>query len=262
MTQPDIFDDDAPWAERLPELRLLLDAYSSVQRQERFTDTPDSPSKAMRSYLRMAIFYPGRAFRATAEILDTLKRGLDDPEVMSEMASMMPILAPDGRTREDCLRMMIPHLVAFTEAGERAVVGKPETSWEWRERLPNLSTLLGGYYHQDVSYEHPGPDGTLDEEAVLADYFATKSHDEAAATVFEINELLAMGSDEKFLDMATSKLGVEVVPPPGLSHEEWLSAIARDLQQRLDAVDYQPSPPPNPAYPAHDKRAWGGRPTQ
>lgn len=35
-----------------------------------------------------------------------------------------------------------------------------------------------------------------------------------------------------------------------------LSAVAQDLQQRLDAVDHQPSPPPNPAYPAHDKRAW------
>lgn len=255
MTQPDIFDDDAPWAELLPELRLLLEAYSSVSYQERI-DTPDSPSKAMRSYLRMATYYPGRAYRATAEILYVLKHGLDDPDVMSHMDSMASIFVPDGKTREDCLRMMIPHLVAFTETGEQAVVGTPETPWEWRERLPNLNNLLGAYYHQDVSYEYPDLNRSEFEEAALASYFDHHSHDEVAATVFEINELLAMGSDEKFLDMATTKLGVGVMPPRESSHEEWLTAIARDLQQRLDAVDFQPAPPPNPAYPAHDKRAW------
>jgi hypothetical protein len=151
---------------------------------------------------------------------------------------------------------MIPHLVAFTERGETAVVGNPETSWECRERLPNLHNLLGSYYHQDVGYVYPVPKDSLDK-VVLADYFAGHSHDEVAATVSEIGELLAMDSDEDFFEMAASKLGLEVAPPRRLSHKEWLSAIARDLQQRLDAVDYQPSPPPNPAYPAHDKRAWG-----
>ncbi|MEY9930435.1 hypothetical protein ABH926_005080 [Catenulispora sp. GP43] len=152
--------------------------------------------------------------------------------------------------------MMIPHLVAFTEGGEQAVVGTPETSWEWRERLPNLSNLLGGYYHQDVGFECPGLNRDSLDEAVLADYFATNPHDEAAATAFEINELLAMGTAEGFLEMAASTLGVGAIPPSGLSHEQWLSAIAREVRQRLDAVDHQPSPPPNPAYPAHDKRAW------
>lgn len=256
MTQPDIFDDDAPWAERLPELRLLLLAYSSVPSQEQFTDTPDSPSKAMRSYLRMATFYPGRAFRATAEILDTLKRGLEDPQVVSDMATMPRINVPDGRTREDCLKLMISHLVAFTEAGEQAVVGIPETSWEWRERLPNLYNLLGGYYHQDVGSVYPGVNRDSLDEVVLADYFSTGWPYEVAAAVFEINELLAMGSGEDFFALAATRLGLEVVLPRGLSHEQWLSAVARDLQQRLDAAGYQPGPPPNPAYPPHDKRAW------
>ncbi|MBS2532203.1 hypothetical protein KGQ20_05405 [Catenulispora sp. NF23] len=254
MTQPDIFDDDAPWAERLPELRLLLEAYSSVPLQERFTDTPDSPSKAMRSYLRMATFYPGRAFRATAEILDTLKRGLDDPEVTADMDSMSRMIVPDGRTREDCLTAMIPHLVAFTEGGEQAAVQKPETRWEWRERFPNLGNLLGSYYHQDIGYVY-GNNAT--SEVILADYFTTNWPYEVAAAVSEIDELLAMGSDEDFLEMATSMLGRQVRPSRGLSHGEWLSSITRDLQGRLQGVDYQPPAPPNPAYPAHDKRAWG-----
>lgn len=256
MTQPDIFDDDAAWAERLPELRLLLNAYSSVPREERFTDSPESPSKVMRSYLRMATFYPGRAFRATAEILEVLKHGLDDPDIMSDMATMPHILPPDGRTREDCLRMMIPHLVAFTESGEKVVVGVPETSWEWRERMPNLSGLLGGYFHQDVSYIHPSRSDGVDDEAILEDYFTHAWGYEVAAAVFEINELLAMSSDQDFLRTAMKNLGLEVVPPRGLSHGEWLTAIARDLQQRLDADGYEPPTPPNPAYPAHDKRAW------
>jgi CdiI immunity protein len=256
MTQPDIFDDDAPWAELLPELRLLLRAYSSVPHPDWLIDTPDSPSKAMLSYLRMATFYPGRAFRATAEILYVLKHGLDDPRVASELSSMSPILVPDGIPREDRLRMMIPHLVAFTERGETAEAGHPETSWEWQELLPNLSSLLGAYFHQDISYVYPTRDGSVDDEVILADYFTTHWPYEVAATVSEISELLAMGSDEDFLAMATTELGSEVIPPQGLSHKEWLSAIARYLQQRLDEVDYQPSPPPNPAYPPHDKRAW------
>ena len=43
MIQPDIFDDDAPWAEWLPELRVLLRAYNAVPRAERFVDTEDAP---------------------------------------------------------------------------------------------------------------------------------------------------------------------------------------------------------------------------
>jgi hypothetical protein len=74
--------------------------------------------------------------------------------------------------------------------------------------------------------------------------------------VSEINELLSMGTGEDFLKTATSELGLEIAPQRGLSHAEWLSAIARDLQHRLDAADYEPPTPPNPAYPAHDKRAW------
>ena len=152
--------------------------------------------------------------------------------------------------------MMIPHLVAFTEAGERAAVGTPETSWEWRERFPNLHNLLGGYYHQNVSDVYPGLSRNNLDEVVLADYFATHWGYEVAATVFEIDELLAMGSGAEFLKTATSELGLEIVPPGGLSYEEWLSTISRDLQRRLDEADYQPPTPPNPAYPAHDKRAW------
>lgn len=257
MTQPDIFDDDAPWAERLPELRVVLEAYASVPREERFTDTAAAPSKAMRSYLRIASYYPGRAFRATAEILDALKRGLDDPAVADDLASMPPIIAPEGRTRQDCLVQMVPHLVAFTERGEQAEQAVPETRWEWRERLPNLSTLLG-YFHQDAAVDHPGPDGFPDYEAIVADYFATNWDYQAAAAVSETDDLLRMDLDESALATAMTALGTGLLPPPGLSREGWLSAMAGYLNRRLQTEGYQPPQGPNPAYPPHDKRAYPG----
>ncbi|MCQ4082302.1 hypothetical protein NGB36_17245 [Streptomyces sp. RB6PN25] len=70
--------------------------------------------------------------------------------------------------------MTVPHLVAFIEGGELPEPAVPETRWEWRERLPILSTLLG-YFHQDADADHPGADGGgyPDYEAIVADYFAT-----------------------------------------------------------------------------------------
>jgi hypothetical protein len=259
MTQPDIFDDDAPWAERLPELRLLLEAYASVPREARFTDSPEAPSKAMRSYLRIATYYPGRAFRVTAEILDTLKRGLDSPEVTAELATMPPIIVPEGQSKQDALVMMIPHLVAFTERGEQADPAVPETRWEWRQRLPNLAHLFGSYFHQDAAEEYPGPDGTADHDAIIADYLDTVIGDEAAATAHEIEELLGMGLDEAGLDAAETALGAGLLPPSGLSHENWLTQIALRLKRELQAQDYQKPENLNPAYPPHDKRAYPTR---
>ncbi len=218
MTQPDIFNDDAPWAERLPELRLLLEAYASVPREERFTDTADTQSKAMRSYLRMATYYPGRAFRATAEILEVLKQGVDEPDVASHLASMPPIIPPVGRTREECLLFAVPHLVAFTEGGERPEPAAPETRWEWGERLSNLSILLG-YFHQDAGTEHPGADGSgsPDYAAIMADYSATTWEYQAAAAVAEISELREMRLPEARLAEAMTALAAGLLPPSGRS---------------------------------------------
>ncbi len=257
MTQPDIFDDAAPWAERLPELRLLLEAYASVPREERFTDTADTPSKAMRSYLRMATYYPGRAFRATAEVLEVLKQGLGEPDVASHLASMPPIIPPTDRTREECLLLAVPHLVAFTEGGEQAEPAVPETRWEWRERLPNLSTLLG-YFHQDAGDDHPRADGNAypDYEAIMADYAATTWEYEAAAAVAEIGELREMRLSEARLAEAVTALGAGLLPPAESSREDWLSAMTGYLTQRLTEADYQRPEGPNPAYPPHDKRAF------
>jgi hypothetical protein len=256
MSQPDIFDDDAPWAEWLPELRVLFAAYNPMLLDERYTDTPDTPSRGMRSYLRIATYYQGRAWRAAAEIHTVLEYGLDDPDVVEALASMASTRVPEGRTLEDCLKMMVPHLVAFTEAGERTEPGIPESSWEWRQLLPNLQNLLGGYFHQDSGAEYPPTDGSPDNDAAVADYFATNWDDEAAAVVSEIDELLAMGFEDQPLMAITRALGCGLLPPRGLSQAAWLSAISSQLRQSLDAAGYQPPPGANPAYPPHDKRAW------
>ena len=248
MTQPDIFDDDAPWAEWLPELRLLLEAYASVPREERFTDTDETPSRAMRGYLRMASYYPGRAFRATREILDVLKYGLDETDVASNLASMPPILAPAGRTREDCLIAMLPHLAAFTEDRERSEPAAPETRWEWRERLPNLAHLLGAYLHQDAEPPY---------EAELADYLAHTWDHQIAAAVRELGELREIRLGEDDLAAAFPMLGSAQLPPEGQTYAQWLDTIADRLATHLDAIGYQPPQGRDPAYPPHDKRAVG-----
>lgn len=256
MTQPDIFDDEAPWAERFPELRVLLEAYAATPRETRFSDSPEAPSEAMRSYLRIAMYYPGRAFRATAEILDTLERGVDSPEVVAELATMPPIIVPAGLTVKDALARMVPHLVAFTERGETVAAAVPETDWEWCERLPNLANFFGAHFHQDAADFHPGEGGGPDYDAIMAYYFDTVWDYEAAATVLEIAELFAMGLDEPGLAVAADGLGSDILPPRDLSHGAWLKEIAGYLAERLRAQGFQEPEPPNPAYPAHDKRAY------
>ncbi|MBS2551798.1 hypothetical protein KGQ19_33525 [Catenulispora sp. NL8] len=164
---------------------------------------------------------------------------------------------PQGRTREDCLTMMVPHLVAFTESGEQTEPAVPETKWEWRERLPNLSSLLGGYYHQSATdYLFPDVEDDRYDEVVLADYYGSGPDPRAAAVVAEIGELLEMGLDEEALEAAVSALGSWYGPPQGLSRKSWLMAAAQHLSRRLPADGYQPPEGLNPAYPPHDKRAF------
>ncbi|MEV8569341.1 contact-dependent growth inhibition system immunity protein [Streptomyces sp. NPDC051322] len=249
MTQPDIFDDDAPWAEWLPELRLLLSAYSAVVDENAYTDTDEAPSKAMRSYLRMATYYPGRAFRASREILDVLKYGFDDEDVAFNLASMAPMITPPGRTREDCLIAMLPHLAAFTEGGEVAEPAVPETSWEWRERLPNLGNLLGGSFHQDVEAPH---DVVLDGWVAAG---AGGEHHETAAAAREIGELREICSDEVCVENAVVALGCSLMPPDGQTYIQWMDHIAERLNAHLEEVNYQLPTGRNPAYPPHDKRS-------
>ncbi|WP_328538155.1 contact-dependent growth inhibition system immunity protein [Streptomyces sp. NBC_00344] len=251
MTQPDIFDDEAPWAEWLPELRLLLEAYSAVVDENAYTDTDEVPSKAMRSYLRMATYYPGRAFRASREILDVLKYGLDEADVASNLASMAPMITPPGRTREDCLIAMLPHLAAFTEGGEVAETAIPETSWEWRELLPNLSNLLGGSFHQDVEAPH---DDVLDEW-VAAGTGADGADFEIVAVAREVDELRELCPDEGCLDHAVVELGCGLMPPDGLTYTQWMDHIAKRLRSHIEEVGYEPPIGRNPAYPPHDKRS-------
>ncbi|WP_328377201.1 contact-dependent growth inhibition system immunity protein [Streptomyces sp. NBC_00440] len=249
MTQPDIFDDDAPWAEWLPELRLILFAYSSVRYENAYTDTDEAPSKAMRSYLRMATYYPGRAFRVSREILDVLKYGLDEADVASNLASMPPMITPPGRTREECLIAMLPHLAAFTEGGEVAEPAVPETNWEWRQRLPNLSSLLGGSFHRDIEDPY---DVVLDEYANAG---SSEGDHETAAAAHEIAELLTICPDEDTVEAAVEALGCDLMPPEGQTYTQWMEHMAERLNNHLKEVNYQPPVGLNPAYPPHDKRA-------
>jgi hypothetical protein len=180
---------------------------------------------------------------------------LDSPEVAAELKTMAPMGVPEDRTREDCLTMMIPHLVAFTEGGEQAEPAVPETDWEWRERLPNLSSLVGSYYFQGAT-DYLFPDADDYDAAVLADFYVNDSGPRAAAVVSEISELLQMELDEEALDAAIAAMGSDYGPTPEQPTSYWLSEVARQFSRRLEEDDYQPPAGLNPAYPPHDKRAF------
>jgi hypothetical protein len=248
MTQPDIFSENVPWAEWLPELRVLLRAYNAVPRAERFVDTEDTPSPAMRSYLRMATYFPGRASRATADILNVLRHGLDDERVQRDVPKMCPITPPPGRTVEDCLAAMVPHLVAFTNGGEQAEPATPETIWEWRERFPNLSAMFLGWFHQDA----PGS-----EDEALRSYAEHEPAHEVAAAARELAGLRELcGENEELLGTAVVALGTEQLPADGQPFALWLDDVALRLALQLDVRGYErPAGGPDPAYPLHDVRS-------
>ena len=266
MTQPDIFDKDARWYEWLPELRVLLRSYNAVPVDERFVDTDTTPSRAMRSYLRIATYFPQRAARAAADLVEVLRAGLTDPEVMSRLATMCPITAPPGRTPDDCLGTMIPHLVAFTEAGEHADPATPDSTWEWRERLPNLSELLLGYFHQDADDPH---------HEVVDRYARTEHPHQVAASLPELAELRALcatdhgatddgatdgcaGSDDNDDDALTAAvvaLGSEQLPVGGAPCGPWLDDLGLRLALHLDVLGYERPDGPDPAYAQHDRRS-------
>ena len=246
MTQPDIFAEDAPWYERLPELRVLLRAYNAVPVAERFVDTDDTPSRAMRSYLRIATNFPQRAARATADLVGVLRAGLGNPEVASRLATMCPITPLPGRTPEDCLGAMIPHLVAFTEAGEQTAPATPDTPWEWRERLPNLSELFLGYFHQDADDHY---------HEIVERYARTEHAHQVAAALHELAELHDLcGENDEMLTDAVVALGSEQLPTYNAPCGPWLDDVGLRLALHLDVMGYQRPDGPDPAYARHDVR--------
>ncbi|MEU1627005.1 contact-dependent growth inhibition system immunity protein [Streptomyces sp. NPDC020096] len=244
MTQPNIFAPDAEW---LPELRHLLQAYRSVPvpAEECFVDSEEAPSRGMRSYLRVAVYYPGRAFRAAREIADVVHLGINHYDVAACLATMPPIIPPRGKVRVDCLLAMIPYLAEFENGGYREEPAPPDTAWECRERYPNLGMLLAAHFSQDDS---------LERTARLDAYFEHNPDFRIAAALRELEEAREICPTEAELKNATSGLGMDAPPPDGQPYTEWLDHLAHCLAARLESVSYERPHGLNPAYPAHDIR--------
>ncbi|MFR0352830.1 contact-dependent growth inhibition system immunity protein [Streptomyces sediminimaris] len=83
--------------------------------------------------------------------------------------------------------------------------------------------MLGAYFHRDFSYVYDSYDEALDE------YLSAAAPEERAQAIQEIGELLAMVSSDEELHTATTALGLDLLPPDGLSHREWLQQIRRRI---------------------------------
>lgn len=251
MRQPDILGE-AMWEEWLPELRWLLKYYN--RDPDNYSDTVHAPSVVMRGYLRNSVFFPGRAWRAMQEIEQLLDPPEDTDEVFySEWVQhyVNMIKPPDGRTWQECLRAMIPHLQSFTESGEAPLSGGPESKVEWNERLPNIKDMFGSYFYVYASEEEEYES----HDDMLDDYLEHRTADEAAAVVRETMELLKWSfSEDDLSKILILVFGAEDRPPE--SNIDWLHHIVDRFTRHLYSIGYRREPGSlSAAYPSRDVRS-------
>ncbi|MFJ8538833.1 contact-dependent growth inhibition system immunity protein [Streptomyces sp. NPDC093591] len=213
---------------RFYELSDLLKAYAYSGFT--FTDTAETPGPGLASYLRIAARDPARAETAVHQIEDLLSVGLFSEEIADDVEDLPHIRPPMGTTVEDCLRIARDHLNRLLEDPSRIPQTNPQNSWEWNERFPQLSQFLGGYLHRNYSEFHARPEDAIDE------YVTEVDPEDRTQAAQEITELLTMVSSDQELGTAATALGLDLLPPEGMSLRQWLELIRR----RITAGD-QPS---------------------
>ncbi|MEU6862721.1 contact-dependent growth inhibition system immunity protein [Streptomyces sp. NPDC046876] len=92
-----------------------------------------------------------------------------------------------------------------------------------RLRFPELSHLLGAYFHQDFPFEY-----TSHEEA-LADYLSGASEADRCRAADEIREFLSAHASDADLEKAAAALGLGVSPPRGRLRR-WLVQVQAAMQ--------------------------------
>ncbi|MFE1589832.1 contact-dependent growth inhibition system immunity protein [Streptomyces sp. NPDC058737] len=210
-----------PPGQRFYELSDLLESYTNVDFT--FSDTAEVPGPALSAYLRIAARDPARAATAIRQIDDLLSVGLFSDEIADEVENLPHIRPPRGTTVEDCLRVVRGHLDRLLHEPSRVPQATPQTSWEWNKRFPFLGQLLGAYFHQDFSYLYASREEALDE------YVGESDPEDRARAAQEIGELLEMVSSDGELRAATSALGLDLLPPRGMSLRKWLESIRRRI---------------------------------
>ncbi|MET8446360.1 contact-dependent growth inhibition system immunity protein [Streptomyces sp. NPDC005209] len=213
-----------PPGRRFFELSNLLEAYAYTGFT--FSDTPETPGPGLDSYLRIAARDPARAATAVQQIDDLLSAGLFSEEIAGDVENLPHIRPPMGTSVEDCLRIVRDHLHRLLQDPSRVPRANPQNAWEWNERFPEVSQLLGAYFHRDFSYIYESRDEALDE------YVNQSEPEDRARAAGELGELLAMVSSDQELGDAATALGLDLVPPQGMSLRQWLESV----RQRIAAA--------------------------
>ncbi len=211
--------------DRFCELRQLLRSYGVTGYA--FDDTEGSPGAALAAYLRQAALDPARAVEAVAEIDDLLAVGLFSDEIADDVDLLPHINPPRGETVERCLAVVRDHLRQFLAEPVAPSTLPPQTAWEWRERFPALSHLLGAYFHQDFSLEYAS-----DEEA-LDDYVSGVSESDLRSVANEILEFLSINESDSLLKKSAATLGLSVCPPPGVRLRRWFGNVRETVVHSL-----------------------------
>ncbi|GAA3234259.1 contact-dependent growth inhibition system immunity protein [Streptomyces lavendulae] len=210
-----------PSNDRFRELRRLLRSYEVTGYA--FDDTEDHCGVALGAYLRRAALDPVRAGRAAAEIDDLLAVGLFSDEVADDVDLFPQIRPPHGKTVEGCLAVIAGHLRRFLADPAAPSPSPPQTAWEWKERFPELSNLLGAYFHQDFSLEYSSHREALD------DYASDASEGDLRQVADEIHEFLTVNDSDQLLKKSAATLGLGVLPPQGVRLRQWLADVREIL---------------------------------
>ncbi|MFE2478153.1 contact-dependent growth inhibition system immunity protein [Streptomyces sp. NPDC059389] len=214
-----------PSIDRFRELRELLRSYTVTGYA--FDDTEERPGAALRAYLRQAGRDPARAAEAAAEIDDLLQTGLFSDEIADDVDLLPHINPPRGKTVESCLAIISIHLRKFLAGPTTPSQSPPQTAWEWRERFPELSNLLGSYFHQDYSLEY-----SSDREA-LDDYVSDTSEIDLRQVVDDIREFLIFNDSDQALKKSAATLGLGILPPDGVRLRQWLADMREIIVHQL-----------------------------
>ncbi|MFI6008169.1 contact-dependent growth inhibition system immunity protein [Streptomyces sp. NPDC051243] len=206
---------------RFYELSDLLTAYAYTGFT--FTDTTETPGPGLSSYLRIAARDPARAETAVQQIDELLSVGLFSEEIADDVEDLPHIRPPMGTNVEDCLRIARDHLNRFLEDPSRVPQMNPQNAWEWNERFPQLSQFLGGYLHRNYSEFHASPEDAID------DYVSEVDLEDRTQAAQEITELLTMVSSDEELHTGTTELGLDLLPPQGMTLRQWLELIRQRI---------------------------------
>ncbi|MGW2836657.1 contact-dependent growth inhibition system immunity protein [Streptomyces sp. NPDC001493] len=203
--------------DRFRELRHLLSSYESTGFG--FDDTDSRPGDALSAYLRQTASDPGRVSEVVAEIEELLTVGLFNEQITEDVDLLPRINPPAGGTVEGCLAVIDGHLRRSLVDPTTSAQTPLQTAWEWAERFPELSQMLGAYFHQDFSMEYSSHREALDE------YISDTPASDLQKVTEEIREFLNLNESDRSLKKWTSELGLAVSPPSGVRLRQWLADV-------------------------------------